>query len=97
MHEDDMGREYRLDLGAGGELTYKHKSAKVDMNYGIPVFTVDTEKEAQSLQVHFGKLAYDGETYLIPGVTGQVEDLDRVEKMLKEHYDTKMKRRKDDE
>lgn len=88
-------RRFMIHVCKDGTVTYRDKSIgeKVFNGRALPVFSVDTIKEAEAIQTRFCKLQY-GSHPLMPGkpwykvwpFSGELEDLDRVRNMFAEFY-----------
>jgi len=96
----NLTRRYMVHICKDGTITYRDtvKKEKVFNGVALPVGSTDTKKEAEALQIRFGRLAYE-EHPLMPGkpwfklstVHGEplfrplnVEDLEAVGKMFEE-------------
>jgi len=74
-------------------VSFRSKDDKKPKEYpdALPVFTVDTEKEANMLITFFCKLAYDGRM-LLTSFKGEYEELEGVTKKFAEWYDRRKKK-----
>ena len=66
-----------LTIERNGTMAYRFRAARqLHRTNSLPIFSVDTEEEAQMLLTHFCKRAYDNETYLLTGFEGTLEAME---------------------
>lgn len=76
-----------------GTISYRRKGKPVFNGVALPVFSVDTEEQAEAIQIRFGRLQYV-EHPAMPGrpwyrwtdFDGKLESLDRVTETLRHFY-----------
>lgn len=66
MTAKDLSRAVLIHLCADGTISYRTREQKVFNGRALPVFSVDTEEQAQQIQVRFGRLSIS-EHPLMPG------------------------------
>lgn len=90
---DPFEREILIDCCKDGTLTSRPRGAPPFNGAALPVFSVNSEEEANSLIILVGSLQY-GKHPLLPGkpwyrlswFTGEVDDLPKVTAFLQERY-----------
>lgn len=93
LQPDDLSRPIMIHCCKDGTITYRTLQQRVFNGRALPVFSVDTEKEAEDLQVLLCKLQYgthplqpDRPWYAFRPFSGQLDDLIRVSKAFRDGY-----------
>ena len=98
MRADNLQKEIRIHICKDGTLSYTRPHEKPFNGVALPIYTVDSVKEAENLIFLMGALQYKEHPlmpgkpwYVLPNFSGEIEDLRFAseqlalgEKMLKE-------------
>ena len=95
MQRSDLGRAIVIHICKDGTISYRRKNEPVFNGRALPVFTVDTEAQAEAIQIRFGRLQYV-EHPQMPGqpwyrwtdFSGDAEDLGNISDTLRHWYKT---------
>lgn len=90
---DVFSRAVFIHICADGTISYRKQHEKVFNRLALPVFSVDTEEQAQEIQTLFGRKQYVAHPQL-PGqpwyrwtdFTGNVDDLDAITERIQRDY-----------
>lgn len=97
LRSNDLDRPVMIHVCKDGTVTYRTRDQKVFNGKALPVFSVDTVQQAESIQVHFCNLQYV-EHPQMPGkpwyrwtaFPGTLEALDDVTSKMREFYETRL-------
>lgn len=85
MQKDDLSRSLFLDVTKDGAVFVRMRGTAADA--GLPVFSVDTRKEGETLIVRHCRLARDGSgIYRLNDPPEDVDDLGRVSDLFRATY-----------
>lgn len=91
--QDDLSRDVLIHICRDGTLTSRTRDEPVFNGAALPVFSVNSKKEAKSLIVLVGvaqhskhPLLPNDTWYTYPGFGGELEDIDSVTVKLRERY-----------
>jgi len=83
----DLDRPVIIYIYKGGAIDFKHKhdNAK-NLDGALPIFSVDSEADAEQLQTSFCKLSRDDNKTMVLPFSGKYEHMEKVTDMLRACY-----------